>query len=132
MLLLAEDSSTHILSYSDYPAVKGGETNHNGAPKSAHTWWPLHHTSFRLLVKDMVVEFLSNDLKISKACFRHLFEWIYTENAPVTLGCVYTCGERNFSILQARKGLSRMLLTEGLSRGLRLNSCTRRERSSWE
>lgn len=36
---------------------------------TVHTWWPLHHTCFRLLVKDMVVEFLSNDLKFSKAFF---------------------------------------------------------------
>lgn len=27
------------------------------------TWWPLHHTHFRLLVKKIMAEFLSNDLE---------------------------------------------------------------------
>lgn len=36
---------------------------------TVRTWWALHHTKLRLLVKDVVVEFLSNDLKISKAFF---------------------------------------------------------------
>lgn len=61
------------------------------APVTVHTWLSLQHTSSRLLVKDVVVEFLSNDLKISKAFFFnytfYVFRWIYTEDAPVTLGC---------------------------------------------
>lgn len=41
--------------------------HHEDAPVTLQTCWPLHHTSFRLLVKDMMVEFLSNDLKTKKA-----------------------------------------------------------------
>lgn len=41
--------------------------HHEDAPVTLHTCWPMHHTSFRLLVKDMMVEFLSNDLKTKTA-----------------------------------------------------------------
>lgn len=34
------------------------------------TWGPLYHTTFRLLVKKIAVEFLSNELKsVEKQCF---------------------------------------------------------------
>lgn len=97
------------------------------------TWWPLHRTHFRLLVKKSMVEFLSDDLEsVENKCF-------FTEHGHL-LVCKFslhqtvrsTCGVRNLSILQARKDLSSILLTEGLSRGLRLNRCAKRERSSWE
>lgn len=49
--------------------VKGREVkrHHEDAPVTLQTCWPLHHTSFRLLVKDMMVEFLSNDLETKRA-----------------------------------------------------------------
>lgn len=35
-----------------------------------HTWWPLHYTNFRLLVKKSMVEFLSDELESRKGkCF---------------------------------------------------------------
>jgi len=82
-----------------------------------------------------MAEFLSNDLGREKKKKKSLFEekyHIYANQASnIAQHCV-TCGVRNLSILQERKGLSSTLLTEGLSRGLRLNSCAKRERRSWE
>lgn len=46
------------------------------------TWWPLHNTHFRLLVKKSMAEFLSNDLESDEnRCF-------LTEHSPVYL-CLY-------------------------------------------
>lgn len=41
--------------------------HHEDASVTLYTCWPLRHPSFRLLVKDMMVEFLSNDLKTKKS-----------------------------------------------------------------
>lgn len=105
---------------------------HHHAPVSLHTCWPLHHTSFRLLVKDMMVEFLSNDLKTKKAFILITFYGFMSLVQQWQRDFCHTSGERNLSILPARKGLPRMLLTEGLSRGLRLNSWAKSERRSCE
>lgn len=66
--------STHILCSSDHPTEAT-------MAMTVRTWRPRHHTGLRLLVNDVMVEFLSEDLKIRAAFARMDF---HEEGEPAT------------------------------------------------
>lgn len=63
--------------------------HHDDVPMTVHTRQPLHLTRLWLLVQDVMVEFLSNDLKTRKAfVLISLNGFLCAKGATVTSGCL--------------------------------------------